>query len=857
MESKATGASRPAVQPLVRTASSKAASRSASQPGSGPARLNGCPVQVVVRPAGSVPVPEGRASACRRITQAAVQALWAWSPWAQPEPPADGGTAHYLALARQQVASPPTDAQLQCFVKAVMAREVAHGFFRLPMAELRTAYAALAQVLDLPSGGAGLLGRIVDALQAAGASPLHRLSAAEALARAVGASRLAPAHLGHLLRILDPGASADPGWCAMLVGMLCAVLDGPRIQPAQLDGLVRAIFSSQRSAAADAPVRRAQVQALAQGLGERAQVRVPGLLWGHHHVTRLRGLTQAQVTQVVRAVLGHWRPEAKSVEQVMGELVQALDACLPKTAQPQAHRWIAQALMQHFLDPRSQVAGVPFLPGMDVSVAAKQSNDITSVGCLGLAAALLASLPNDVNHRLALMVSDLVAPALRASARLSATRLRPMAHYQFAAAMAAAGPQGLVLAMTQQPPTAAMLEPVLSRIGALSLQQAGAWLGGAFGGLAVRVLPHQIHRDEADRFRTVVDLCLLVLSVTQVLVASQSETRLSRVALVGYETGCCLLKGHTLDACRQRVAAFMPTLVLDAFVKLSDDHQLAFQAGLAMALLQRFPDPQALEGLLIDNLPEPRAVPPASNGQPTPPRPTLARPARQAQVHRLRDALALAQHPAQVVSDPRFATGDDAVEMLLLAHAMPRASGADDLNHGVAALNALKVPAGVRRQALARVAGQRGTELTPPNFTHVHRAMLGRLLEAALPLASAKADGKREVRGPDEDAVEGDSLHFEPAAHLLQFYEELRECSGLMFVFGAGDADPAQLRANEPAIRHLLALLDSAQGDVRALLKGPSFAQTRVLVEGTLKKIRLPLQQALQALTLPREKKAK
>jgi hypothetical protein len=184
--------------------------------------------------------------------------------------------------------------------------------------------------------------------------------------------------------------------------------------------------------------------------------------------------------------------------------------------------------------------------------------------------------------------------------------------------------------------------------------------------------------------------------------------------------------------------------------------------------------------------------------------------------------------------------------MLLLACAMPLASGADDLNQAVDALARLPVPTGVLREALARVANQRGAELTPGNFGRVHRAMLEQLLEASPPPAArAKADGKREVRGLDED--EPAVLHFEAAQRLLQFYEELRESSGLMFVFTGGDIDRAQLRASEPAIRHLLALLASAQADDRRLQGGPSSAQTRQLLDGTLEKIRAPLQQALES----------
>lgn len=827
-------------------------------------RLNGRQVQVVLNTGGTVPLREerqaGRVGACRQLTQAAVQVLWSFTPWAQPEPKADDGAAHYLALARKLVGQPPTDAQLQSFVTAVVAEEGRHGFFRPPLAQMRAAYAALAQVLDLPSADAGLLGRVINALQAADTSRLHRVSAAEALARAIGAQRLAPRHLDHLLRVLDPGESADPGWHSMLMGMLCQVCAGPQMQPAQLTALVRAIFSPQRAGRDDAPVRRAQFQALVQGIGLRVQVQVPGRLWGQRSVTQVQGLTQAQVTQVVRSVLAPWRPDAMAMEQAMGEIVLALDACLPEPARYQAHHWIAQVLIQHFLDPRSPLAGVPYLPGMSESTLKKQAHDITAVGCIGLAAALLSGQPNDTDSRLALMAAELVEPALRACPRLPATRLRPMAHYQFASALAGTGTRGLSGAlMNRQLPTRALLTPVLARIGRLSLQQAGAWIGGVFGSLAVLEVPRGIRLGEADSFRMAIAFQLLALTLEQMLAASAGDSRLSRVALVGYEVGGFLVKGRCAESAMFQAAVFVRSLGDEAFTGLPDDRKVALMAGLAMALLQRFPDAQDLEELFLDNLPEP---PEAGPGSPGPAQvesssrgASMVRPARVAQVRLLADAMGIARHPERVLADPRFAAGDDALEMLLLARAMPQASGADDLNHAVGALARLEVPPGVLRQALARVAGQRGTELTPANFARVHRAMLELLLEASARPAGPKDDSKREVRSLDEN--EGQGLRFEPAEPLLQFYEDLRECSGLMFAFCPGEIDRAQLRASEPAIGHLLALLDLAQADIRTKLQGPRFIETRALLEGTLEKIRQPLQQALQGLSTHAEKKAK
>lgn len=828
-----------------------------------PARLNGRPVQVLLQPAHAAsppgPAPEGRASACRRLTQSAVQALWSWSPWAQPEPLADDGAAHYLALARRHLGQPPADAQLQSFAKAVMAREATHGFFRPPLAEMRAAYAALAQMLDLPSAGAGLLGRVIDALQAVNASPLHRISAAQALGRAITAPRLAPGHLDHLLRVLDQGRAADPHWCAMLVGLLAQVLGGSQMQPAQLHALVSEIFSPQRAGRGDAPVRRAQFKALVEVIAKCAQVQVPGHLWGQRTVTQVQALTQAQVTQVVRSILRPWRPEAMAVEQAMGEMVLVLDACLPEPARYQAHRWIVQALMQHFLDPRSQTAGVPYLPGMSDS-SLDRLHDTTSAGCLGLAAALLAGIPGDTASRVGRLAAEAVEPALRASARLPSTRLRPMAHYQFAALLARLEVADIsALLMLNQLPIHGLLAPVLGRICGLSLQQAGAWLAGVFGASSVLGARQPdlatIRGDQASQFREVLAMQFMVLCLGQMLAAGAAQPRLSRMALIGYEAGCALAKGRSLEGARSRVAAFMRSLGEAGFHPLQDDRKGALLAGLAMALRQRIPEAHALEWLLVETLPEPPPAPQASTGPAA--APSLARPARQAQVGLLREALALAHQPERILADPRFAGGDDAVEMLLLARAMPLASGADDLNHAVNGLASLQVPPRVMRQALARVAGQRGVELTPANFSRVHRAMLDLLQEASAKPAGPKDDSKREVRGWDEDEGAGEGLRFEQATPLLQFYEELRECSGLMFIFAGAEPDRAQLRASEPAIRHLLALLEVAQAEVRDRLKGPPFAQTRVLLEGTLENIRQPLQQALQGLSAHREKKAK
>ncbi len=837
------------------------------------ARLNGRPVQVQVQvhiqaqeqdqerarhpPALMTSGPQdpaGRASACRRITQSAVQVLGSWSPWAQPEPLAGGADTHYLALARRQVGRPPTDAQLQGFVKAVMAREAGHGFFRPPLAEMRAAYAALAEVLDLASADAGLLGRVIDALHAADASPQHRLGAAESLARALGAPRLSPGPLGHLLRVLGPGASADPAWRAMLLGMLCAVMGGSGILPVHLQALVQAAFPPRRAGAGDDRVRRAQFQALVHGIGERIQVQVPGYLWGQRSVAKVQALTQAQVTQVARSLLATWRPDALAVEQVMGDWVLVLDTCLPDASRVQAHRWIAQALVQHGLDPRSPVAGVPCLPGMGGSPQARQVQDVTAAGGLGLAAALLVGLPNDDDVQRALLATEIVEPTLRASPRLPATRLRPMARYPFAAVLASMGTRGLAGAlMARNLPVRVLLTSVLARIGGLSLQQAGAWVGGAFSALGVLNDPRKIRRDDAARLGVVFELYLMELSIEQVLAASANEPRLSRLALVGYEAGCALVQAHALEVAVARVVAFIRSLGMAAFFSLPEDRRVALLAGLAMALGQRITDPRQLEGLMIEHLPKPPSVAgpgPGGTDAKRARRPPLPRQERMAQRQQVHDALAIARHPGQVLGDPRFAAGDDALEMLLLACAMPLASGADDLNQAVDALARLPVPTGVLREALARVANQRGAELTPGNFGRVHRAMLEQLREASPPPAArAKADGKREVRGLDED--EPEVLHFEAAQRLLQFYEELRESSGLMFVFSAGGIDLARLRASEPAIRHLMALLASAQADVRDLLKAGDLAPTRQLLDGTLEKIRLPLQQALQVLQAP------